>query len=286
MIGNGIVAVGDICNTIDTIDQKNKNHLAYHNFIEAIGISETSAKARFDNAESVYRVFEKIAPRHTSIAPHAPYSVSRELFTLIDGFDERSLMTIHNQESEAENEFFISGGGEMINLFSAIGVNADELKTPGMSGIRFYLPLIGKKHSLLLVHNVTTGREDLEWIDENKKNLPDLHWCVCPNANLYINALLPDIRLLARHSEQIVIGTDSLASNHQLDMLSELKTIRRFFTGIKTETLLRWATINGARALQMDKQLGSLEKGKKPGLLLLEEMDDDRISDARCTRLI
>ena len=62
------------------------------------------------------------------------------------------------------------------------------------------------------------------------------------------------------------MGTDSLASNHQLNILEEIKTIVKSFPEIKTETLLKWATINGAKALQMENELGNFEKGKSPEL--------------------
>jgi cytosine/adenosine deaminase-related metal-dependent hydrolase len=78
----------------------------------------------------------------------------------------------------------------------------------------------------------------------------------------------------------IILGTDSLASNHQLDILEEIKTIVKIFPGIETETLLKWATINGANALQMENEIGSFEKGKKPGIILIENTDGEKISSA------
>jgi cytosine/adenosine deaminase-related metal-dependent hydrolase len=67
----------------------------------------------------------------------------------------------------------------------------------------------------------------------------------------------------------MTIGTDSLTSNWQLSVLEELRTISKYQSYVPFDTLLRWATINGAEALQFDGELGSLELGKKPGLLAL-----------------
>ena len=72
---------------------------------------------------------------------------------------------------------------------------------------------------------------------------------------------------------QIVIGTDSLASNANLSILNELKTIQLNFPEISIEDLISWATINGATALGEEEQFGSIKPGKKPGLLLLENVD-------------
>jgi cytosine/adenosine deaminase-related metal-dependent hydrolase len=68
-----------------------------------------------------------------------------------------------------------------------------------------------------------------------------------------------------------VLGTDSLASNWSLNILDEIKTIRQYFPAIPFKEILQWATINGAIALQMDDQIGSFKKGKKPGILLINE---------------
>ena len=97
------------------------------------------------------------------------------------------------------------------------------------------------------------------------------YWCLCPNANKYISNQLPDVDMFIKSSGSIVLGTDSLASNHQLSILDEIKTIRSAFPGISLETTLQWATMNGARALQLQSLMGSFEKGKKPGVNLITD---------------
>jgi cytosine/adenosine deaminase-related metal-dependent hydrolase len=80
-----------------------------------------------------------------------------------------------------------------------------------------------------------------------------------------------------KHDCEIVLGTDSLASNHQLSILEEIKTIQSNFPAIETATLLKWATSNGAKALQLDSMLGSFEKGKKPGVVLINDSEIKRM---------
>jgi cytosine/adenosine deaminase-related metal-dependent hydrolase len=85
----------------------------------------------------------------------------------------------------------------------------------------------------------------------------------------------------------MVLGTDSLASNHQLSVLEEMKTLQQYFPHLSTATLLQWATINGARALQMENELGSFEQGKKPGIVLIENTGYNNLSTASvCQRII
>ena len=76
----------------------------------------------------------------------------------------------------------------------------------------------------------------------------------------------------------MVLGTDSLSSNHSLNILDEMKTIRQHFRNITLIELLQWATINGAKALQMEKELGSFEKGKQPGVVLIDELSNNHVT--------
>jgi len=75
---------------------------------------------------------------------------------------------------------------------------------------------------------------------------------------------------LRKYRAHITIGTDSLASNHQLSVLAELKTIHQQFPTIPVLELLQWGTINGARALQLETTLGSFEAGKQPGVVVID----------------
>lgn len=83
-----------------------------------------------------------------------------------------------------------------------------------------------------------------------------------------------------------MLGTDSLASNHQLSILEEMKTLQKHFPVVSTKTLLQWATINGAKALQMDNVLGSFERGKKPGIVIIEKAADVLLSAASSAKRI
>jgi cytosine/adenosine deaminase-related metal-dependent hydrolase len=91
------------------------------------------------------------------------------------------------------------------------------------------------------------------------KNRTDLYWCLCPNSNLYIEQKMPPVDLLVSEGCPIVIGTDSLSSNTSLSIINELKTIHSHFPSFSLETLIGWATINGAKALGEDMNTGSIE---------------------------
>jgi aminodeoxyfutalosine deaminase len=271
MLQNGIVAVGDICNTTDTLEQKKQQQLYYHNFIEVAGFIPTAAQQRFETAVETLNAFRQSSHKST-VNPHAPYSVSAELFKLINNYRGNNLLTIHNQETAAENEFFKTGAGDFLRLYQQLGIDISFYKSSGKSSLQTVLPHFTNQQWLLLVHDVCTDEDDIKAVQQSVKNgwSGSAFFCLCPNANLYISNQLPDINILLNNNCSMVLGTDSLASNHHLSILEEVKTLQQHFPLLTTAQLLQWATCNGAKALQMEHVLGSFDKGKKPGLVLIE----------------
>jgi aminodeoxyfutalosine deaminase len=267
MISDGIVALGDICNNILTIPQKLKHRLFYRNFIEASGWLPGLSDQRFQRSLEIYRLYEKEFPA-SSIVPHAPYSVSDLLWKLLKDEFAGKVVTIHNQETEDENKFFIDGSGDLNRLYEMMKIDSSHHKPTGKTSLQSYFEKLQNALKVILVHNTFTSEQDLAFIG---KNTQEIYFCVCVNANQYIENAMPPIELLRKHNADIVIGTDSLASNHSLRITDEIKTIRKFFPDIPLEEILQWATLNGAKALGIDDSYGSFVKGKKPGVLLVDD---------------
>ncbi|MET0393927.1 MAG: amidohydrolase family protein, partial [Chitinophagaceae bacterium] len=256
---------GDICNNALTLPQKAEGRMRYHNFVEASGFVPAVAEERFRRSVALFNQYEEYCPGANSIVPHAPYSVSAALWEQIIRFPGNRLLTIHNQESLSENELFMQGGGEFLRLYEMLGMDISFFRPSGKSSLQTYLPGFLPEQSLLLVHNVYTTREDVRFARETGI---DTWWCLCPNANLYITGHLPDMAMLVQEKQRMVLGTDSLASNHQLSILAEMQAIRRHIPSVTDDQLFGWATLNGARALQLDAALGSFDRGKQPGVVL------------------
>jgi aminodeoxyfutalosine deaminase len=272
MYDNGIVAVGDIANTIDTLSLREKGLLHWYTFVESIGFNPARAQSSFDYACKIWSEFaaqkthDKLLQQ--SIVAHAPYSVSSDLFALIAAHQPERSMSVHNQESAAENEYYQSKTGAFVNFLKGIGIDDSTFSASSKSSLQTYAYWILEEKPLILVHNSFSIKSDIEFAIERFKQL---YWCLCPNANLYIENQLPDIPLLMSCKAQICIGTDSLASNHQLSILAELLSINRQFPEIGWEQLLRWATWNGACALQMQQEIGRIEAHKRPGILWIKK---------------
>ncbi len=286
MLQNGIVAVGDICNNTMTLAQKRKGRLYYHNFIEASGFVPSIAEQRFVRSLDFFNIYAQqyaLPIESNSIVPHAPYSVSPELFKRIIHFPGNHILTMHNQESIAEEELFINNKGDFQRMFEGMNIDISFFQPSGKNSLQTVLPYFLRNQTLILVHNVTTSENDINILKYSGSSSPDsrlpttdysstpnLFFCICPNANLYIGNGLPNMDLLMKSTIPIVLGTDSLASNHQLSVLEEIKTLQLHFPHLDLLKLLQWATINGAKALQLDEMLGSFEKGKRPGVVLIK----------------
>jgi aminodeoxyfutalosine deaminase len=269
MYQNGIMAVGDISNVPDSFDIKHHGKLYYHTFIEAFDLMQSkNTVSEYDRVKSVYDQLKSSPRNKKSIVPHAPYSVSNELFSMLKQYRDLSTSTsIHHQETEAENEFVSKRTGDLVDFFQSFGLSLDEYIPRGdLASVRV-LQHMSADQKTLLVHNTMSTPEDIaainQWNDQ-------AYWVTCPNANLYIENRLPDYKSWVDAKSKICIGTDSLASNWQLCVLEEMKTIQKYNSIISTEELIKWGTINGAEALGFDKWIGSLEPGKIPGIVVLE----------------
>ncbi|HEV7329876.1 MAG TPA: amidohydrolase family protein [Flavisolibacter sp.] len=281
MVQNGIVAVGDICNNISTLAQKQKGNLFYYNFIEASGWLPSVSAQRFERAKGIFEEYmrQNAGDRRggCSIVPHAPYSVSENLWTAIQPFFEGKVVTIHNQETKLEDEFFLQGTGDFQRMYALMKIDNSHHHPTKRSSLQSYFDKLQGAENIILVHNTFTKEEDVVYVKRQTANSkqegaqPQTYFCLCVNANQYIENVLPPTEMLRQHACTIVLGTDSLASNWSLSILDEIKTIRRHFPQVPLEELLTWATSNGAKALGMDSFLGSFERGKKPGVLLLND---------------
>ena len=280
MFENGIVAVADISNQISSKEVKEQSKIYYHTFIEAMGFNPERANAIMDDVKEIKQAFE---PLPASIVPHAPYSVSPELFGLIkvEAEKDNAFISVHNQETDDENAFFENKTGGFLALYKFLGLDISFFAPTKKTSLQTWLLYI-KEQKTLLVHNTVSSKADITFAKENNNNL---YWCLCPQANLYIENALPEVDLLIEENVKITLGTDSLASNHQLNILSEMITLQKY-KQVPFEKLLRWATINGAEFLELDQQVGTIAVGKKPGLNLIQLSADFSIESDKVKRLI
>lgn len=284
MFQKGISLCADICNTDDTFDIKKTSRIKYINLLEVFGIDPERAHKRMDEVMNLSaKAWQSGLPYF--LTPHSVYSMSRRLMRLLrkTTLDNR-ITSIHFMETKAEKEFIENNSGPLRESYERSGL------MPAVSDVcsshsEAILNEVTSSGNLILVHNTFIDRNTVSTL----KKRDNLYWCLCPGSNMYIENTLPPVGLLREESCEIVIGTDSLASNDKLDILNELIILQENYPEIPAEELIKWATLNGAKALGESSVYGKIQEGTRPGLLLLQNVDLQNmrlLHESSVTRLI
>ena len=271
MFEGGIVAVGDISNNSLSSSVKNKSKIVYHTFVELFDIFPERTDKVFSNGLLIQKEFSENGNR-SSIVPHSIYTVTKSLMKLICDYagESGSILSIHNQESSGENEMFTNGTGQLIEKLQELTGAYSDWKSFGKSSLYVLLSQLNPEIPVQLVHNTFTGLHDIQ---TTLKKLTNVYWCLCVNANLFIENTVPDILNFVMEKCILTVGTDSYASNTSLSVLDEMITIKKRFPQIELPEMLSWATINGADYLGLSRNYGSFEKGKSPGINLISNIE-------------
>jgi cytosine/adenosine deaminase-related metal-dependent hydrolase len=183
----------------------------------------------------------------------------------------------------------ISGTGAMAENRRRAGMSTPPVT--GESSLKYFIdrlaavkPAPHAEH-ILLVHNVTLKQDD---VDAAKKAFNNVFWAICPLSNIFIHNALPPIELMRKNGLKICLGTDSLSSNDDLDMMAEMKCLHTNFPQVPMNEILCWASSNGAQFLAKEDVLGSLAVGKRPGIVRISGLDENgQLTDeSRSERII
>ncbi|MGA2405736.1 MAG: amidohydrolase family protein [Bacteroidales bacterium] len=264
----GVVLCADVCNTSNSFNIKKESKIRYISFLEVFGLDPEKAGRRMEEIIKVADIAEEIGIMY-SLVPHSVYSLSLTLFRLLRNKSlKNSVTSIHFMETAGEKKFLENHSGPLMSSYKRSGLIPVRLETV-KSHADAVLNEITLSGNLILTHNTFADRNTIRMIKERG----NLFWCLCPNSNIYIENVIPPLNLLIEEGCDIVIGTDSLASNNKLNILEELKTLQFNFPDVSIEDLVYWATLSGAIALGEEDRFGKIETGKKPGLLLLQNVD-------------
>jgi aminodeoxyfutalosine deaminase len=268
MADEGVVLCADICNSSLTFAIKKKSRIRYISLLEVYGIDPSAAGRRLYEIMKVADTAEE-DQMEWYLVPHSVYSVSLPLFALLrQKTGSNRVTSLHFMESEDEKSLLSGHAGPLMDAYNLILSPSAVIKPPA-DHVTAVIEEITPSGNLILVHNTFIGAEQIRHL--RKRN--DVYYCLCPGSNRYIGNSVPPLELLISENCNIVIGTDSFASNSQLSMLNELKILQEEFPGTPLADLITWGTINGARALGAEDLTGSIEPGKKPGLVLIRDAD-------------
>ncbi|MBR4756412.1 MAG: amidohydrolase family protein [Bacteroidales bacterium] len=269
----GVSAMADISNCSDSFEAKKASPMYTRTFLEVFGTEPEDCQAVIS---AVKELQEKAAGYGLDAAPtpHACYTMSPELLTAASTEGLKSgFLSFHSEETPEEEEMVKYGSGAMWENRKAAGMSVPPVT--GKSSLLYFLDRLGKAHPapfdehILLVHEVCM---DQEGIDAVKAAMNHPFVALCPCSNLFIHNALPPVGLMRSNGLELTIGTDSLSSNDDLDMVREMFCLQSNFEGLELGELLRWACLNGAEFLGKEDSLGSLTPGKRPGIVFIDNL--------------
>lgn len=286
---DGVSAMSDISNDDSSFKVKSSHKLYTRTFLEVFG----SEPEMCDGVMADVTALKSVADAEgidAAPTPHSCYTMSPQLLSASAAAGlESGYLSYHSQESQEEEDLLISGSGAMYENRKRSGMSTPPVT--GESSLKYFIDRLAAAkpapydEHILLVHNVCLKQDD---IDAAKKVMNNVYWAICPLSNIFIHNALPPVPLMRRNGLAITVGTDSLSSNDDLDMVKELVCIRQNFSEIPMNEILVWACLNGARFLSKEKALGSLTPGKTPGIVFVSNVDENGsfTSESKSERVI
>ena len=289
MWADGVSAMADISNDDSSFDVKGSHKMYTRTFLEVFGSEPHMCEGVMAEVTELGRVADK-AGIDASPTPHSCYTMSPQLLSASAAAGlAKGYLSYHSQESQEEEDLLRSGSGAMYENRRRSGMSTPPVT--GESSLKYFLDRLADAkpapydEHILLVHNVCLAQDD---IDAAKKVMNNVYWAVCPLSNIFIHNALPPIPLMRRNGLAITLGTDSLSSNDDLDMVKEMYCLHANFPEVPMSEILTWASMNGAAFLSKEDTLGSLSAGKKPGVVRISEIDGEGFvtSASKSVRLV
>lgn len=289
MWADGVSAMADISNDDSSFDVKGSHKMYTRTFLEVFGSEPHMCEGVMAEVTELGRVADK-AGIDAAPTPHSCYTMSPQLLSASAAAGlAKGYLSYHSQESQEEEDLLRSGSGAMYENRRRSGMSTPPVT--GESSLKYFLDRLADAklapydEHILLVHNVCLAQDD---IDAAKKVMNNVYWAVCPLSNIFIHNALPPIPLMRRNGLAITLGTDSLSSNDDLDMVKEMYCLHANFPEVPMSEILTWASMNGAAFLSKEDTLGSLSAGKKPGVVRISEIDGEGFvtSASKSVRLV
>ena len=272
----GVTAMADISNCADSFAIKAASPMYTRTFLEVFGTEPQDCAVVIRDVKALQE--QALAcGLDAAPTPHACYTMSPELLTAASAEGLRSgYLSYHSEETPEEDEMIRSGSGPMWENRKRAGMSTPPVT--GTSSLQYFLERLQQVHAapfdehILLVHEVCM---DQEGIDAVKAVLNHPFIALCPLSNLFIHNALPPVELLRSNEMKLTIGTDSLSSNDDLDPVAELFCLQENFPQVPLGEMLGWACRNGAEFLGKEAVFGTLEPGKRPGLVLIDHLSPE-----------
>jgi cytosine/adenosine deaminase-related metal-dependent hydrolase len=264
MQASGTVAVGDVANALVSPAVLREAAMPAVVFHELLGFRDADGRAAVAASRERRAVLSGGAVRVVT-APHAPFSVSPELFAAIRDEARASsppITSVHVGESAEEVQLLRDGSGPWRTRLQELGAWRSDWVPPGRGPGDYLCDLGVIGAGTLVVHGVQLTDAELERVAAAGATL-----VTCPRSNRWVGVGAPPIARFFASGARVAVGTDSLASCPDLNLFAELAALREAAPEVPARRILQAATQGGADALGMGESLGSLQAGRQARLL-------------------
>ena len=268
MRASGTGILGDVSNTLRTVSLLRASPLDGVVFHELLRLKGADADSVLEQGLLALDRAGTSARFPVSLAPHAPYSVSPQLFQGIrSALDRLPFLpsTVHLAESQEEIELLESGRGPWRTLLEELGAWDPAWQAPGCGPVEYLERMRMLSPRMLVVHATQCSDESLTRLARAGVTL-----VTCPRSNRHVGVGDPPVARFYASGVRVAVGTDSLASNADLNLFSELAEMRRLAPAVPAASLLASATREGARALGFESEAGTIEPGRRSGLIAVD----------------
>jgi len=256
-LASGVSTIADITNSGWSVGTLKRSSIRKLVFYEAIGFDQKRLPQAIANLSANLDAVKPDALLTFGISPHAPYSVSADLYRKCRdiALSRALLMCTHLAESQSEHEFLMLGTGVFCDLLEKLGIAVDDWHPPRQTPVEYMRSLGILDYSPLLAHCNYLKESDIQLLQASNANV-----VFCPRSHNYFYHRHHPYENLMKAGVNVALGTDSLASNDSLSLLDELKFLHKSQNSTPPETLLSMATLNGAKSLRLYGQIGELRR--------------------------
>jgi 5-methylthioadenosine/S-adenosylhomocysteine deaminase len=251
MIKNGITIFNDMYyfgdSTLRAIDESGMRGMFSQAVLDTPIMEFKTVDESFAILKNLRKMWKDNNRTLLSIGPHAIYTCSKETLLRTKEFAEKHNLLIHTHLSETKKEV------------------EDCKKKTGKTPVKYLDSINFFSQNVIAAHCCWLTEKEILTLREHKVKVSH-----CPISNLKMTSGIAPLLEMIRNSLCVSLGTDSAASNNSLDLFQEMKFVALLHkfnvnnpTVIPAQTALDLATINGAKTLGLENQIGSIEVGKK-----------------------
>jgi cytosine/adenosine deaminase-related metal-dependent hydrolase len=272
-LASGVTAVGDIAYGPEAPAAAVDMGLGGAFFWEILGMSGLELAEAL--AESEFPEFGAgCGPRMTcGLSPHTPYTSGPSLLQQMHDEAERrgAPYAIHLAETMDEVRLMANGSGELADVAGRLAFG---FRPPGRGPVA-YLEQLGVLKDTTAIHCVNVGGADIRLLARAARGV-----VLCPRSNSALGNGRPPAEAILASGVAVGLGTDSIASNDDLDLFAEGRALLAIATTLTPQRLLEIMTCEGARAIGIGDRFGAIEPGKQADLAVVRVDARDRPVDA------